>query len=416
MKDPDKTISRRLFLGGGVASLIGAGLGCSKTVENKSAGVEPAVTTPETAPPAEASEVKAQIKNYRPLGRTGWNVSELGFGNAGMQDPALLEYAMERGINYVDTARQYYDMEVVIGRIFPQKRDKLFVTTKLLPELVTADVSVDDLTAAIEESVQRLNTDYVDCCLIHSVGDPGLGDRTRLQNDNIYTAFDKAKKDGKIRGWGASSHGPKMVEEFGWLIDNTDIDMIMPGMNYLTKGLEPLLAKARAKNVAVVAMKSMSAARKIDYSAYMKDGRTIRQALLRWMLAQPNIDTISLTMRSFEDVDEFVAASGKPEPTGDDRKVMEDYGKLLDHDYCRPGCDGCLAACPGNVPIHDILRYRLYFNNYGREKYAMGLYAALPESKTAAACAACAAPCQGSCPYGLPVKTKLVEAHRELTV
>jgi hypothetical protein len=411
MTESDKAISRRKFLERGVATVVGAGMGLAAATESLGA-LQGATTgqSPETA------AGKPQIKEYRPLGRTGWKASDISFGNAGMTEPALLEYAMERGINYVDTARQYYDMEVVIGKIFPQKRDKLFVTTKLMPELITADVTTDAVTQAIEESLQRLNTDHVDSCLIHSVGDPNLGDLKRIQNPNIYEAFEKAKKAGKIRFWGASSHGPKMIEDFTWLIENTAIDMIMPGMNYMTKGLEPVLAKAREKNVAVVAMKSLSAARKIDYSAYMKEGRTVRQALLKWMLAQPNIDTISLTMRTFEDVDEFVAASGNPNLTPEEDKTLKEYGLLLDHDYCRPGCDACLAACPNRVPIHDILRYRLYFHNYGREKYAMGLYAALHASKKAGQCSSCAGPCTSHCPFRVPVRDKLIEAHSELRV
>jgi predicted aldo/keto reductase-like oxidoreductase len=270
--------------------------------------------------------------------------------------------------------------------------------------------------AGIEESLTRLNTDTIDCCLIHSVGDPELGDGSRIENENIYTAFDRAKKQGKIRYWGASGHGPKIVEEFGWLIDHTDIDVIMPGMNYMTRGLEPVLAKAKQKDIAVVAMKSMSAARKVDYSAFAGEGRTVRQALLKWMLAQPNIDTIAITMRTFEDVDEFVAASGQVEPSPREKKAMKEYGMLLDRDYCRPGCDGCLGSCPHGVPIHDILRYRLYFNNYGSEKYALQRYASLPPQRTAAACAGCDAPCGTACPYGLPIPEKLVQAHAELTL
>jgi len=408
MAGSDKTISRRAFIERGVATVVGAGVGLAAAE-----GLAFAQETPAEKPQGAPAE-KPQIKDYRPLGKTGWKVSDIAFGNAGMTEPALLEYAMERGINYVDTARQYYDMEVVVGKIFPQKRDKLFVTTKLTPELFTLDVNAAAVTQAIEESLQRLNTDYVDACLIHSVGDPNLGDRKRIENPAIYEAFEKAKKDGKIRAWGASSHGPKMVEDFGWLIDNTAIDMIMPGMNYMTKGLEPVLAKAKEKSVAVVAMKSLSAARKIDYSAYMKEGRTVRQALVKWMLAQPNIDTISLTMRTFEDIDEFVGASGNPNLSPDEEKTLKEYGLLLDRDYCRPGCDGCFKACPSRVPIHDVLRYRLYFHNYGREKYAMGLYAALPDSRKADRCSSCPGHCNGCCPFGIPVREKLIEAHSEL--
>ncbi|MBN2070128.1 MAG: aldo/keto reductase [Candidatus Krumholzibacteriota bacterium] len=404
MEDSKKNISRRSFIGRSAAGIIGAGLGLTATA--RASGEEEAAVV----------EKAASIREYRKFGRTGYNVSDISFGNAGMQDCSLLEYAIERGINYVDTARQYYDMEKVIGQIFPQKRDKLFVTTKLEPELFTPLTTEEQIRTAIEESLTRLNTDYVDGCLIHSIGDPNLGGLDRIENPEIIKAFEKAKKAGKIRFWGASSHGPKMVEEFNWLIDNTDIDIIMPGMNLLTKGLEPVLAKAKKKNIAVVAMKSMSAAKKIDYSEFMKEGRTARQGLIKWMLSRPNIDTISISMRSFEEVDEFIAASGNPKLSVRERKVLDGYAALLSADYCRPGCDGCVGACPNNVPIYDILRYRLYFNNYGREKYAMNLYSSLPEEKKASRCGDCAGNCEGACPFGLKIRSKLAMAHRELTV
>jgi hypothetical protein len=400
-----KEISRRSFLGRGVAGIVGAGIGI--------AGAGGALGSPQE----KAKEgAKPHIRDYRPLGSFDWKVSDIGFGNARMQDPAQLEYAIERGINYVDTARQYFDMEVVIGKIFPAKRDKIFVTTKLMPELFTPETTAEQITAAIEESLQRLNTDYIDCCLIHSVGDPNLGGMERIQNPAIQEAFGKARKAGKIRGWGASSHGPKMVEEFGWLIDNTDIDMIMPGMNLLTKGLEPLLAKAKKNGKAVVAMKSLSAARKIDYSDYMTEGRTARQALTKWMLAQPDLDTVCISMGTVEDIDELVAVSGRPKMSSRERRVLEGYCALLGSDYCRPGCDGCLGSCPNDVPVHDILRYRLYFNNYGREKYAMSLYSKLPETRRAGQCSSCSGYCGSSCPYGIDIRSKLVRAHEELAV
>jgi predicted aldo/keto reductase-like oxidoreductase len=404
MNESDKRISRRSFIGRGAAGLIGAGIGLTGSAGRLRGAQE----TP--------TDEKPVIREYRRLGRTGYEVSDIAFGNAGMQDPAMLEYAIERGINYVDTARQYYDMEKVIGRIFPAKRDKIFVTTKLDPPLITADVSVEAVMTGIDESLERLNTDYIDCCMIHSVGDPNLGDRTRIENPNIYTAFDKARKAGKIRYWGASSHGPKMIEEFTWLIENTDIDMIMPGMNFMTKGLAPVLVKAKKKDIAVVAMKTLSASKKIVQKQYMKDNALVRRLVLKWMLAQPNVDTLSITMRTYEAIDEYVAISGQRTMTPEEKTMLIGYGKTIDRDYCRPGCDGCLTACPHNVPIHDILRYRLYFESYEREKDAMNLYSRLPSSRSAERCLSCNGPCLGSCPFDVAIRSKMIEAHSLLTV
>jgi predicted aldo/keto reductase-like oxidoreductase len=404
-------LSRRSFIGRSIASIAGVGLGL--------AGTKGLYAQKQAASPAQAGAAAEEpsIKEYRVLGRTGWKTSDLGFGNAMIQDTSLLEYAMDRGINYVDTARQYYDMEIVIGKLDPAKRAKLFITTKLLPELFTAKTTADDVTTAIEESLQRLNTSCIDCVQIHSVGeDPKLSDPDKIKNPAVVEAFEKAKRDGKIKFWGASSHGPRMVEDFNWLLDNTPIDLIQPGMNFMTKGLEPVLAKAKKKGVAVVAMKSLAAARTIDYKPFMKDGGTVRQAVIKWTLAQPNIDCVAITMRNVEMIDEYVAASGAPELTPDEEKALNGYGMLLDRDYCRPGCDGCLTACPNGVAIADILRYRLYFASYGEEKHAMSLYRKLPRERSAARCASCDGPCEASCPHNLAIRSKLLTAHRELTV
>jgi predicted aldo/keto reductase-like oxidoreductase len=412
MKKNDKELSRRSFIGQSLASLAGVGLGLSAAKGLRAQ--EPATPPPQPGSPAAP---KPAIRGYRELGRTGWKTSDLGFGNAMIQDTSLLEYAMERGINYVDTARQYYEMEVVLGKLDPAKREKLFITTKLVPELFTPKTTAGEITTAIEESMKRLNTARIDCALIHSVGeDPKLSDPGKIKNPAIVEAFEKAKKDGKIRFWGASSHGPRMVEDFDWLVDNTPIDMIMPGMNFMTKGLEPVLAKAKKKGVAVVAMKSLAAARKIDYKPFMKNGATVRQAVIKWMLAQEGIDCVSITMRSVEMIDEYVAVSGKSELTPEEKKALKGYGMLLDRDYCRPGCGGCVAACPNGVPIADILRYRLYFGSYGEEKHAMSLYQKLPRERSAERCASCEGPCEATCPHSLAIRSKLLAAHGELTV
>jgi predicted aldo/keto reductase-like oxidoreductase len=56
----------------------------------------------------------------------------------------------------------------------------------------------------------------------------------------------------------------------------------------------------------------------------------------------------------------------------------------------------------------------MYFHSYGREKYAMALYDSLPDQRKANQCSNCAGPCEDRCPYRIPVRTKLIEAHTEL--
>ncbi len=77
--------------------------------------------------------------------------------------------------------------------------------------------------------------------MLHSIGHPRYGGLERIQNPAIYEAWDEAKRLGKIRFTGASSHGVRMVEDMTWGIDNDRFDVILIGANFLTHGVEPLL-------------------------------------------------------------------------------------------------------------------------------------------------------------------------------
>ena len=94
--------------------------------------------------------------------------------------------------------------------------------------------------------------------------------------------------------------------------------------------------------------------------------------------------------------------------------LLERYDQLIARDYCRPGCGACLDRCPANVPVDDIFRYAMYFEDYGQEGDAMALYAALPSERDASCCASCPAPCQAACPFELPIRSKMLQAHRTL--
>jgi ferredoxin len=89
-------------------------------------------------------------------------------------------------------------------------------------------------------------------------------------------------------------------------------------------------------------------------------------------------------------LDEFLFASGK-RPGPQDHAVLRRYQQLTAGTHCRPHCGACLDRCPAGLPIHDVLHYRMYFEDYGAEKEAMRLYARL--DTRANVCTGCSAPC-----------------------
>jgi len=358
---------------------------------------------------------RPKIKRYKPFGKTGWKVGDISAGS-GQTEPAILDYLFECGINLIDTGAQYQGHEEIVGKALPKWRDKVFVVDKWDPPLVTATVTKNALLAALDVSLKKLNTNYIDCMMIHSIGHPRYGGFERIQNPAIYEAWDEAKKLGKIRFTGASGHSVNVLQEMEWGIDNSRFDVILVGANFLTHGVEPLLRKARAKGVATIAMKTMTIYQSdLNIRALQNKNTSARQAVLKWILASDLFDTMVVRMPNFDLATEYLAVSGATSLTRENQRHLEILEAAISTKYCRPGCGGCYGSCPQGVPIWDILRYKMYFENYGEQKYAMAQYRQIPVFHSAAACARCSAPCEAACRYRLPVRERLLEADAQLT-
>ena len=167
---------------------------------------------------ATANYANTEVKSYRRLGRTNLEISDISMGTSRLRtgEENLVEHALERGINYLDTAESYTggQSETVIGNVLNTrlkgKRDQIYLVSKTLTRSSTdADTMMRDL----EGSLRRLQTDYVDIYMNHAVNDTG-----QVGNPEWAEFVEKAKQQGKIRFTGISGHAAHQTFiEFGVL-------------------------------------------------------------------------------------------------------------------------------------------------------------------------------------------------------
>lgn len=357
----------------------------------------------------------SRVRSYRRLGRTDAMVSDISLGSGGIKDKAVAVLAIERGVNYFDTAPDYshHTSELLLGEAIRETggRDRMFLATKFCTAEghLPIDTPVPEIIKAVEGSLQRLQTDYVDLIHIHSC------DRVeRLMAPNFHEAFDRLKEQGKTRFLGVSTHTPRLEEVANAAIDSKRFDVMMLAYHHgLWPGISEIIDRAHANDVGVVAMKTLKGAKAENFG--MRDEAVAySQAAFRWVLENPSVSCLVISFTKPEQCDEYLFASGTPVRESD-VALLRRYDNLASADYCRPHCGQCLGACPNGLPIDTVLRYDMYYADYRREAIAREKYAKLVAAKLdAGACAACPAPCAGTCPYELPIRAKMVRAHERL--
>ncbi len=418
-----EALERRQVLATGVAAttaVVGAvaagGLGAARTMirwqepANEIFRAEVEKTAPRPLPKWQGARVKA----YRQLGRTGATVSDVALGTGAIQGEhgeAIARDAIERGVTYFDTAPDYAGAgsEQAMGRAMQGHRDRMFVATKFCTPQghLPAGSPVAAYIAAIEGSLQRLQTDHVDLVHIHS-----CDEIERLMDPNAHEAFDRLKEQGKARFLGVSTHTPDLELVARTAIASGRFDVMMLAYHHGIWGnLDAIIHEAAEKNMGIVAMKTLKGARHQNLTDFRTDAASYAQAAFRWVLSNPDVSCLVVSFSKPEHVDEYLYASGG-KLDKHDLAVLENYDSRIARTYCQPHCGECLDSCPEQLAVNDILRYRMYFEDYGREKEGMRLYAALDHK--ADRCLACPAPCESHCPLDIAIRDRLLGADRLL--
>ena len=296
-----KLISRKIFLTKTLAGIAGIGL------VNKTSGAE------SPTPPV-----------LRNIGETGIRITPVGFGAPRTNEESLIRYAVEKGINFIDTGRSYGNgnNERLVGRAVAGIRKDLVIQSKIrldadeLPSKGKGNKGAEEiknlLNSRIDASLKALNTDYIDILLYHDASEEGL-----VFHPETMKFFSGLKDSGIIKACGFSTHNDRMnlparnnAEKF--------YDIIMVPFNH--KGsfihsvskrysewdqarLISILEEAGQKGIGVVAMKTCSGG---QYSPSPGVEPGFREAV-KWVLQHKFISSAAIAMANFEQVDEFLA-------------------------------------------------------------------------------------------------------------
>lgn len=333
--------------------------------------------------------------------------------------------AIERGINYFDTAYIYTGSEVALGQILAKNnlREKVHIATKLPQYLIRNEAAIEKY---FNEQLERLQTDYIDYYLMHMLTD--IDAWNTLKALGIEEWIKQKKSEGKIKQIGFSYHGNSSM--FLEILNAYDWDFCQIQYNYMDEvsqaGVKGLKAAAE-KGIPVIIMEPLRGGKLVNIPAQAKEflnkssrNWTPAELSLRWLWNQPEVTCVLSGMNSSEMIEENcnIASNAKAgEFTSDDFALIEDIKKILKQ-KTRVNCTGCryCMPCPKNVDIPAI--FSAYNNMYTEAKISaladfvrtVGLR---KESAFATQCIGCGK-CENHCPQHIPIREKLKEADKKL--
>ena len=359
----------------------------------------------------------------------GNELSRLGFGcmrfqrNAGIIDQKEAEreikHAIDCGINYFDTAYIYPGCESAVGKAMKKIgcRDKVYIASKLPPYLVK---KLEDADKIFDESLNRLQTDYIDYYLMHMLTD--LPTWERMKSLGIVEWIEKNKASGRIRQIGFSYHGSS--SEFIRVLEAYPWDFCQIQYNYMdehTQGGRAGLERAQELGIPVIIMEPLRGGRlvrnlpagvKKEFDSY-KEKRSPAEWSFRWLYDQEGVTVVLSGMNSVEMIDENVRVASEAEVgcvTDEEREIYRRVVKIFE-EKIKVGCTGCsyCMPCPAGVDIPGAFSAynRSYSDSYfhGLREYFMGT-AMRKKQSFASFCIGCGK-CENHCPQQIHVREEL---------
>lgn len=364
---------------------------------------------------------------YRRFGKTNLDLSIFSLGTmrclaseSGFYE--TLEKSISLGINHLETARGYGKSEQFLGNFLQQQtlvsREKLYITTKLTP---TPDA--DSMSQWINESLQRLQLDYIDCVAIH-----GLNTWEHLQwitdPNGCFLPLQRALNEGKINHLGFSTHGS--LELILAAIETDLFEFVNLHYYYFFQRNEPAIALAAQKDMGIFIISPG------DKGGLLYTPSTLLQDLCapfspleltyRFLLSDRRITTLSTGISHPKEFNSILPLLEQNEPlTSEESNKLNQLEAHLDNVLNTEKCSQCYQClpCPESINIPEILRLRNLTVGYDMKAYGQYRYGMLENAghwfpgNKGHRCTNCG-DCLPRCPEKLEIPELLKDAHHRL--
>ena len=324
----------------------------------------------------------------------------------------MVDYAIEHGVNYFDTAAVYHNglSETVIGKILKKyPRDSFYLATKYPGHAVSEKY---DPAETFEKQLRKCQVDHFDFYLLHNIYENSLKTYEDPQW-GIIDYFVEQKKQGRIRFLGFSSHADlptlkKIMDKYGDMMDFCQLQL-----NYFDWTVQKAKEKydmAVEHGLPVIIMEPVRGGKlaKLPEEAVEALGgdRSAASYALRWCQSLDDVMVVLSGMSNMEQVVYNVATFDHMDPlTEDEAKVLEEVAEGMKSEIPCTACRYCTASCPMELDIPDLLfKYNQIRADSG---FTIKMQLdALPEDKLPSACMGCGA-CMEMCPQKIEIPVEL---------
>jgi aryl-alcohol dehydrogenase-like predicted oxidoreductase len=348
-------------------------------------------------PVAGLAALPAANLSHRALGKTGLKLTTVGFGCLVTSDPSVIAQAIDMGINLFDTARSYQrgNNERMVGAAIKGSRDKIVLCTK--SQARTGSQAL----AELDTSLQTLGTDHVDIWCMHSKDSPDS------ITDDLLAAFEDAKKQGKTRFIGVSTHDLNVMADR--IVQIGKLDVVVFTYNFtMGSTKDAAIEKLHGAGVGLIAMKVMAPAvpgRPSNRPQMKTPAGPL--AALKWVVKNPGVTSTIPSMIDTDQLEMNFRAMSEKFSTSDD-KLLARLNEDVRPFYCRM-CSTCSGQCPKGVPVADMIRFLTYADFYGQFALGREQFLELPEEVRSVRCSDCSS-CPVQCPNGVRIPERLMRA------